>query len=129
MTRSGDVIFYFSNRRVSPMMQLEEETIMEASIRSGELYVSEWMQSFVDTTVRFAVWHARPEVEHVSVGLSRRGDGRVGCRLDAWRADGTTISVAAVDAEPFAAIQDAADRLEVALFAPSQQPDDARVAA
>ncbi len=102
---------------------------MESTISSGEFYVSHWMESFIDTTIRFAIWRAEPSVEHVAVGLSRRPDGRVSCRLDAWRSDGSTLSATGIDREAFAAIQGAADRLEVALFAPTEQSSEACVAA
>jgi len=91
---------------------------MELRITSGDLYVSAWMDSFIQTTIQFGIWRATPNVEQVSVRFVRTARGEIGCHLEAWRGDGSTVRESGWSPQAFEAIQAAADKLEMALFTP-----------
>lgn len=102
---------------------------MKLRIASGDLYISAWMESFIETTVQFAIWHASPSVEQVNVHFTRTPFGEVGCHLHAWRSDGSTARESAWHVNSFEAIQKAAGRLEVALFTPRNDDTETTSAA
>jgi hypothetical protein len=97
---------------------------MESHIESGGARADAWLESFIDPTLRFAVRYAAPQVERVRVWIFDDRGGALRCDLDALCAGGTSVIARGSDDRLAGAIQLAADRLEVALFAQRSARED-----
>lgn len=91
---------------------------MRLAIETQRCEIDPWLDEYVGTTVAFATWWADRSVERVDVRIER-SSGAAGepflCRLRATTAGFGIVSAEAGARDCCEAIQEAADRLEVAL--------------
>jgi len=88
---------------------------MKIELEVSELDVDAWLRDYIHTAVVFATWHHELRIDCVRVSLHRSVD-HVACSLRLDLPDGRAVAAHAAAPSGFEALQDACDRLEIALY-------------
>ena len=95
---------------------------MKFVLEAEGLEIDAWLRDYVRTTVIFAIWHHTQSFAAVHVQLDcardEKDDPYVHCGLRAELSNGGAVSSGAMGPDLCSAVQEASDRLEVALYRP-----------